>query len=103
LSAKTTVVGLGAATTSRVACFGFYLRNTGFSFEGFVGPLFELETWISISGEIYATTPEGARAFSGGTRCAAAQRATKTHRAGSWRRPGFSAELIGVTDRGDHR
>ena len=42
-----------------------YLRNTGFSFEAFVGPLFELEQrgWIKVNGEIYTPTPKGARAF----------------------------------------
>jgi hypothetical protein len=46
-----------------------YLRNTGFSFEAFVGPLFELEQrgWIKVNGEIYTTKPEGARAFASGT------------------------------------
>jgi hypothetical protein len=46
-----------------------YLRNTGLSFEAFAGPLFELEEggWITVKGEIYTTTPEGAREFASGT------------------------------------
>jgi hypothetical protein len=44
-----------------------YLRNSGFSFEAFVGPLFDLEErgWITVKGETYTTTTEGARAFAG--------------------------------------
>jgi hypothetical protein len=42
-----------------------YLRNTGFSFEAFVGPLIDLEEhgWLKVNGEVYTTTPEGARAL----------------------------------------
>jgi hypothetical protein len=42
-----------------------YLRNSGFSAEAFVGPLFDLEErgWITVKGETYTTTPDGARAF----------------------------------------
>jgi hypothetical protein len=42
-----------------------YLRNSGFSFQDFTGPLFDLveRGWIRINGGVYTTTPEGARAF----------------------------------------